>query len=350
MKDSPLTLGYVMPAEWEPHSAIWLAWPHDEISFPDIKKTEKDVLQIIHAIHTYETVSLLVLDTSMQAYVSEMMEKEDIDISKIHFLVVDYMDAWMRDCGPCFVYNKETKEKTWIKWEYNAYGGKFPDLLKDNDVMIALKNEVDAPMFQPGIVMEGGSFEVNGDGVLITTEQCLLNPNRNPNLNKDEIEKYLKDCLGVNKILWLTRGLVGDHTDGHIDDLARFVSKNKILVAFEDDEKDENYQILLDNYTILSDATDQDGSKFELVKLPMAHIVYDKSKPFEKGGKAPASYTNFYIGNNVVLAPTYNDSNDRKALEIIQSCFPDRKVVGIDCSDIIYGGGGIHCLTQQEPN
>ena len=339
-----------MPAEWEPHSAIWLAWPHDEISFPDIKKTEKDVLQIIHAIHTYETVSLLVLDTSMQAYVSEMMEKEDIDISKIHFLVVDYMDAWMRDCGPCFVYNKETKEKTWIKWEYNAYGGKFPDLLKDNDVMIALKNEVDAPMFQPGIVMEGGSFEVNGDGVLITTEQCLLNPNRNPNLNKDEIEKYLKDCLGVNKILWLTRGLVGDHTDGHIDDLARFVSKNKILVAFEDDEKDENYQILLDNYTILSDATDQDGSKFELVKLPMAHIVYDKSKPFEKGGKAPASYTNFYIGNNVVLAPTYNDSNDRKALEIIQSCFPDRKVVGIDCSDIIYGGGGIHCLTQQEPN
>ena len=216
--------------------------------------------------------------------------------------------------------------------------------------MIALKNEVDAPMFQPGIVMEGGSFEVNGDGVLITTEQCLLNPNRNPNLNKDEIEKYLKDCLGVNKILWLTRGLVGDHTDGHIDDLARFVSKNKILVAFEDDEKDENYQILLDNYTILSDATDQDGSKFELVKLPMAHIVYDKSKPFEKGGKAPASYTNFYIGNNVVLAPTYNDSNDRKALEIIQSCFPDRKVVGIDCSDIIYGGGGIHCLTQQEPN
>jgi agmatine deiminase len=349
MKDTPLKLGYMMPAEWELHSAIWLAWPHDKISFPDLEKTERDVTQIISAIYKYEKVNLLVLDQAMQDHTTEIIQKEGIDLSKINFLIVDYMDAWMRDCGPCFVKNTETGTLAWVKWDYNVYGGKFPDLLIDNEIMYKLEDGINTPMFQPGIVMEGGAFEVNGEGVLITTEQCLLNSNRNPSLNKDQIEIYLKEYLGVTKILWLKQGLVGDHTDGHVDDIARFISKNKILVAFEENQDDENYQVLVDNYNTLSDATDQDGNKFELIKLPMAHIIYDESKPFEKGGKAPASYTNFYIGNSVVLAPTYNDLNDAKALEIIQSCFPDRKVIGIDCTSIIYGGGAIHCMTQQEP-
>lgn len=255
----------------------------------------------------------------------------------------------MRDCGPCFLKNPQTNEPAWIKWTYNVYGGKFPNLLKDNEIMLKLRREINARMFEPGIVMEGGAFDVNGQGTLITTEQCLLNPNRNPNLNKEEIEKYLRDYLGVSKIIWLKKGLVGDHTDGHIDDVAKFVSENKIVCSWEADATDGNYKILEENYQALLKAADQNGKPFEVIKLPMAHMTYADDKPFEKGGKAPASYTNFYIGNETILAPTYNDPNDAKALEILQSCFPDRKVAPIDCSDIIYGGGAIHCMTQQQP-
>jgi len=349
MTETPKQSGFHMPAEWEEHSAIWLAWPHDTISFPKLEKVENDVVKIISAIHPHEQVELLVLDAAMQKKVEEMLTNAGVDLKKITFHIVDYMDAWMRDCGPCFLKNSTTHETAWVKWTYNVYGNKFPNLLKDNEVMLKLRREINARMFEPEIVMEGGAIEVNGQGTLITTEQCLLNPNRNPNLTREQIEKYLREYLGVSKIIWLKQGLFGDHTDGHIDDVARFVSANKILCASEDNQEDENYSILKDCYEQLLKTTDKDNKPFEVVKLPMAHLKYSDDKPFEAGGKAAASYTNFYIGNGVVLAPTYNDPNDAKALEIIQSCFPDRKVVGIDCSDIIYGGGAIHCLTQQQP-
>jgi agmatine deiminase len=349
MTDTPKKLGFHMPAEWEEHSAIWLAWPHDKISFPKLGKVENDIVKIIATISPHEQVELLVLNEDMKIKAEGMLKQAAVDLNKITFHIVDYMDAWMRDCGPCFLKNPETYEQAWVKWTYNVYGEKFPDLLKDNEVMLKLRGKINARMFEPEIVMEGGAIEVNGQGTLITTEQCLLSPNRNPSLDKEKIEKYLRDYLGVSKIIWLKQGLFNDHTDGHIDDVAKFVSANKILCAYEENPEDENYAILQDCYQTLTKTTDINNKPFEVIKLPMAHLQYSQDKPFEAGQKAAASYTNFYIGNEVVLAPTYNDLNDAKALEIIQSCFPDRKVVGIDCSDIIYGGGAIHCLTQQQP-
>ena len=198
-------------------------------------------------------------------------------------------------------------------------------------------------MFEPEIILEGGAVETNGEGTLLTTEQCLLNPNRNPGLSKDDIEKYLGDYLGAKKIIWLKEGLVNDHTDGHIDEMARFADKNTILCAYEDDPKDPNFSILEANYQLLQKATNQDGKPFNLVRLPMPHMVYDN------GEKAPVSYANFYVGNAVVLAATFQDPNDEQALQILQNQFPDKKVIGIDCCDIIYGGGAIHCMTQQQP-
>ena len=354
-----------MPAEWEPHSAIWLAWPYDETTFPGrVDKAEKVFVQMIQALYETETVELIVLDDSMQQRVSKLLELNGIDISKVNFHATDFADVWARDYGPTFITNSRTNEQAWIKWQYNAYGKSedpyFGLVMKDNEVFFNLRKEIDKRMFEAGVVMEGGAIEVNGKGALLTTEQCLLNKNRNPNLDKTQTEKYLQDNLGVSKIIWLKEGLVNDHTDGHIDEIARFVSPNKIVCAYEDNVNDENFKILDANYQVLKNATDQDGKPFEVIKLPMPHMNYEAGHSLHSTGpqdpststtaeKASVSYTNFYIGNEVVLATTYNDPNDAKALEIIQSCFPERKVVGIDCSDIVYGGGAIHCMTQQQP-
>jgi agmatine deiminase len=207
------------------------------------------------------------------------------------------------------------------------------------------------PVIKANLVLEGGAIDINGQGICITTEQCLLNENRNIGKTKKDIEKCLEDYLGVKKTIWLYEGLVNDHTDGHIDELARFVGPNTIVCAYEDNPNDENYTILKNNYETLQAATNLDGKPFKIIKLPMPHMNFEGTAAGISGtdSKAPVSYTNFYIGNTVVLASIFNDPNDAKALEIIQSCFPDRKVVGIDCSDIIYGGGAIHCMTQQQP-
>jgi agmatine deiminase len=343
---TPKQLGFIMGAEWEKHSDVWLAWPHDETTFPKrIPKAETVFVKIIKTIYESETVKLLVTDEVMKKHVTDMLHKSDVDIKKIDFIITKFADVWTRDYGPIFLVNRSQKSLAWTKWKYNAYGkGEIPffaPLLIDNDVF----NNIDFSLtkFEPKIIMEGGSVEVNGQGTLITTEQCLLNENRNPNLNKPKIERYLNDYFGTSNIIWLSKGLINDHTDGHIDDVARFVSPNKILTAYEDDPKDENYKILDENYKVLISAKDQHGKSFEILKLPMPHMHYDD------GQKAPVSYANFYIGNTVVLVPIFQDPNDEKALKIIQSCFPDRKVVGIDCRETIYGGGSIHCMTQQQP-
>lgn len=341
---------YIMPAEWEPHSAVWLAWPHDEISFPGrVPKVEQDVIKIIFAIHQSEQVELLVLDNLMRQRTSTLMQKVGIDLSKISFRITDYMDGWMRDCGPMFVKDAVRGMKM-VKWIFNQWGGKFPDLLPDDQLPNRMKEWLGMEMLEPKLVLEGGAIDVNGQGICLTTEECVLNENRNLGKTKKDVEKYLADYLGVKKTIWLFEGLVNDHTDGHIDELARFVAPNKIVCAYEDDPGDENYAILKNNYETLQAATNLEGKPFELVKLPMPHLFFkDEPAGNEAGSKAPVSYTNFYIGNTVVLASIYNDPNDAKALEIIQSCFPDRKVVGVDCSNIIYGGGAIHCMTQQQP-
>lgn len=346
---------FIMPAEWEKHSAVWLAWPHDTISFGSLnepegrmdknrlQRVEQKFVEIIKAIHTTEEVELLVLDEEMKNKVEEMLKAASVDLKKITFHITPYADVWLRDFGPMFISNPKTRELAWIKWAYNAYNNKFPDLLKDNEVFFNLRKDIDRRMFEPGMVLEGGSIEVNGNGACITTEQCLLENNRNPGFDRKKIERYLKGYLGVNKTIWLKKGLLNDHTDGHIDNVAKFVSANKILCAYEENPEEKNYEILKANYEILASTTDHEGKSFEVIKLPMPHM------DFNDGKRAPASYANAYIGNGIVLAETFNDPNDAKALEIIQACFLDRKIVPIDCTDIIYGGGAIHCMTQQQP-
>jgi|SRR3989344_9637 len=336
---TPKQFGFTMPAEWEKHSSVWLAWPYDDTTFPNrVKKIEKLYCEIIKALWESEEIELLVLSNSRKK-IEKILKNEDIDFKKISFHETDYGDVWTRDYAPIFLINRKEKKLGWIKAEYNAYGKGtdlyYKPLLKDDAVF----NNI-SPMgqkFNLDMVLEGGSIETNGEGILITTRQCLLNPNRNPYLNKNQIEENLKNYLGVNKIIWLQQGLTNDHTDGHIDNLVKFVSPDKVLCCYEDNPQDENYEILKNNFEILS------KEPFEIIKLPMPHMRY------ENGTKAPISYANFYIGNRIVLVPTYSDQNDEKALKIIQSYFPNRKVVGIDCQDLIYGSGTIHCMTQQQP-
>jgi agmatine deiminase len=230
-----------------------------------------------------------------------------------------------------------------IHWDFNSWGEKYETLLKDKQIPDVINQKMRLRCFKPGIVLEGGSIDVNGKGTLLTTEQCLLNRNRNPHLGKKDIEKFLSEYLGATNFIWLKNGILGDDTDGHIDDLARFVNPSTIVCAYQDNQNDVDYDALKENYDILCQARDQDGRKFKIVKLPMPKVVSDEDE------RLPASYTNFYIGNQKVLVPTFDHENDCKALSILQDLFPTHKVVGIRCVDLVYGFGTIHCISQQQP-
>jgi len=336
-----------MPAEWERHSATWLAWPNDDDYFEArIKNVEKIYLEIIKYLHKDEFIKLLVLNKEKEEEVKIMLQDFEIDLSKIIFYHAKYFDVWMRDYGPMFI--KNNNELAWIKWNYDGYGGKFTELLPDNEVFFDLKNLINSKMINTDIALEGGAIDSNGLGSILTTEECLLE-NRNFGKSKEENNLFLENLIGARNIVWLKKGLLNDHTDGHIDEIARFVSPSKILCAYEENEENENYERLNENYKILENAFDQDGNIFEVIKLPMPHMHYEEGEKDHHGKQAPVSYTNFYIGNKTVLVSIFNDENDEKAMEIIRSCFPDRDVIGIDCRDLIYGGGAIHCITQQEP-
>ena len=335
--------GFRMPAEWEKHEAIWLAWPHDPTTFPNrVEKVEAVYVQIIREIHEGEQVNLFVTDNFIKKKAIKIFEEANIDVSKINFYIFDYADVWFRDYGPIFVKNKK-HELAMIHWDFNSWGKKYETLLKDKNVPDFIIQEMSLKCFKPGIVLEGGSIDVNGKGTLITTEQCLLNKNRNPDLSKEQIEKCLSDYLGVNHFIWLKRGIFGDDTDGHIDDIARFVNPTTIVCAYQEDKNDVDYEVLKENYELLSESVDQSGKKLKIVKLPMPKVVSDENE------RLPASYTNFYIGNQKVLVPVFDYKNDVKALSILQSLFPSRKVVGIRCVDLVYGFGTIHCISQQQP-
>ncbi|HLN88429.1 MAG TPA: agmatine deiminase family protein, partial [Candidatus Binatia bacterium] len=253
-----------------------------------------------------------------------------------------YADVWFRDYGPIFVKN-QNHELAMLQWDFNSWGEKYEDLLRDKHVPDFINHKMGLRCFKPNIVLEGGSIDVNGKGTLLTTAQCLLNKNRNPTLDKTQIEKYLADYIGASHFIWLKCGILGDDTDGHIDDLARFVNPGTIVCAYQEDENDEDYDVLRENYEILCNSVDQDGKKLKIVKLPMPKVISDE------GQRLPASYTNFYIGNEKVLVPTFEQKNDRKALSILQDLFPTRKIVGIQCVDLVYGFGTIHCISQQQP-
>lgn len=347
MSKTPKELGFYMPSEWQKHSAVWLAWPYDNTTFPNsIPEIEQIYCQMIKSLEDSERVNLIILNKYKER-IKKILEGNGINLENITFYEEDYVDVWTRDYTPITIINENEEKLAFVKWNYDAYGKGhdpyFSDLLKDDKVFDSILNDSVNKIFRPGIVLEGGAVDTNGNGTILTTEQCLLNSNRNSELNKEQNEEYLKNYLGAENIIWLKDGLVNDHTDGHIDEIARFVSPDTIVCAYENNQNDPNYLILDLNYRILENAVDKNGNKFKVIKLPMPHFNYDN------GEKAPASYTNFYIGNKVILMSLFNDVNDDKAKEIIQSLFPDHKVIGIDCSKVIYGGGAIHCMTMQQP-
>jgi agmatine deiminase len=340
---TPRELGYCMPAEWCKHEAVWLAWPHDPTTFiSGVEKVEETYVQIVKLLHEDEYVNLFVKDEVMKEKITGLFVKKEIDLKRIRFFEFDYADVWFRDYGPIFVCNRN-QELAMVRWLFNSWGEKYEELLKDKQIPCIINHEMRLNCFEPGIVLEGGSIDVNGEGTLLTTEQCLLNRNRNPHLNIEKIEKFLIDYLGVNHIIWLRNGISGDDTDGHIDDIARFVNPTTIVCAYEEDKDDENSDALRKNYEILCQSTDQDGKKLNIIKLPMPGKIWYNKK------RLPASYTNFYIGNKTILVPAFEHENDKTALSILQKLFPKRKVVGVNCVDLICGFGAIHCISQQQP-
>jgi agmatine deiminase len=367
---TPSELGYRMPAEWHRHTATWLTWPKDPETWPDrVPRVQEIFLQMMTALAPHETVNLLVDDEATEQTVRARCTFPAAENIRIH--QIPTVDSWIRDYGPNFLVSDklqlvvapgempapDTIDKLkfighsvgYNDWIFNAWGNKYEELKQDDSIPARLESLLKLPRFEPGIVMEGGSIEVNGAGSVLTTEQCLLNPNRNPDLGGNDIEQYLKDYLGVEKVLWLGEGIVGDDTDGHIDDIARFATPNLIVCAVEDDPQDANYELLQENLSRLKQMTDAKGRPFEIVTLPMPGVVGGKSTDNRNLDRLPASYANFYIANNVVLAPIFGHANDTRALETLQGLFKDRRVVGINCEPLVWGMGTIHCVTQQQP-
>jgi len=344
---TPRELGYRMPAEWEAHAATWLTWPRPEgISFPDKYDTVPPVYaQLIRALVPGEEVHINVWNAEMEDWVRKLLIAEKTPLERVRFHHFPAYEPWCRDHGPIFLVRDEhgRRQRAIVDWGYNAWGGKYPPFDLDDAIPQRIAQLRELPLFGPEMVLEGGSIEVNGRGTLITTEACLLNPNRNPHLQKSQIEAFLKDYLGLSNVLWLGEGIVGDDTDGHIDDLTRFINPNTLATVVEQDPADANYGLLQDNLKRLRSFRDQAGQPFRIVELPMPGVVE------HKGQRLPASYANFYIANGIVVVPTYRHPNDDRAIEILQRQFPNRRVIGIDSTELIWGLGSFHCITQQEP-
>jgi agmatine deiminase len=343
--DSPRRAGYRFPAEWEKHEATWLTWPHKEASWPGkINTIYKPYCEFIKLVATGEKVRINVNDEVTKAFAVKKLEEVGADMTQIEFYFHPSNDAWCRDHGPAFLINPAAEQKkVVVDWGYNAWGDKYPPYDLDDVIPTLIGDHFGLPVFNPGIVMEGGSVEFNGAGTILTSRSCLLNENRNPNLSQAQIEQYLMECYGALQVLWVTDGIVGDDTDGHIDDTVRFVNPNTVLTVVESNPLDENYQLLQENLKELKEMRLINGMPLNIIELPMPSPVIHEDT------RLPASYANFYIANAAVIVPTFRDVNDDKALEIIRSVFPDRQVVGIDSTDIIWGLGSFHCLSQQEP-
>ena len=344
---TPSALGFRMPAEWEPHVATWLTWPRPEgISFPGRYEPVPDVYaRFIALLAEHEEVNINVWNRDRAEWVRGLLRDRDVPLERVRLHAFPAYEPWCRDHGPIFVVREREgrRERAVVDWDYNAWGGKYPP----HDLDDAIPRHVAAlrglRVFRPGIIMEGGSIDVNGRGTLLTTEACLLNPNRNPGLGKDDVERHLREQLGVTKVLWLGDGIEGDDTDGHVDDLARFVGPRTVVTVVEEDESDPNHGPLDENLRRLRLMTDQDGEPLEVIKLPTPGRVE------MEGQRVPASYANFYVANGVVVVPTFRHANDRRAVSVLQEVFVDRRVVGLDSTDLIWGLGSFHCISQQEP-
>jgi agmatine deiminase len=354
LAQSPASLGYSFPPEWHPHTGTWFSWPRPEgISFPGKYHTvPENLARIMYEIQAREQVHVNVPNENYEHLVRQQLKQFGCPTTNVFFHSIKTNESWCRDHGPAFVLRRRkmrtkkamTTEAAVVDWGFNAWGGKYPPWEDDDAVPTKVAGELGLPVFYPGIVMEGGAVDFNGAGTVLTTTSCLLNKNRNRGLSKSQVEQFLKDYYGQAHVAWLGEGIAGDDTDGHIDDLARFISPTKVVIGVEEDPKDENYAVLQDNLRRLRLLRDQDGRPFEIVEIPMPGVVeYDSQR-------LPATYVNFYFVNGALLVPTYrNRKNDRRAIDVLRRHLPDREVIGVDCVELIWGLGAIHCLTQQQP-
>jgi len=344
-RKTPKDLGYYFPAEFAMHDATWLSWPHKEASWPGkIHTIYPYYSEFVKELSLSEKVYINVNDEAMQSFASGWLQKAGVNLEKVQFYLHPTNDAWCRDHGPAFLINPNAEQKkVVVDWNYNAWGGKYPHFDLDDVIPTRVANYFSLPVYYPGIIMEGGSVEFNGKGTILTSTACLLNPNRNPQLDQSQIEEYLVNYYGVEQILWVDEGIEGDDTDGHIDDTVRFVNEDTVLAVVEENRNDPNHHLLQKNLEQLNQMRLLNGKQLNIVELPMPDEVIFEDQ------RLPASYANFYITNKSVIVPIFQCRKDEKALRIIQDCFPTRKVIGIDSTELIWGLGSFHCLSQQEP-
>ncbi len=351
MTGTPRSRGYRMPAEWERHAATWIAWPRNRKDWPGKYQPIPWVYaEVVRHLARVERVHIVVSDATTESRVRGILKRAMVEQENVRYHRWPTNRVWTRDSGPIFVKKAQGEPRTAVtNWKFNAWA-KYPDWQLDDQIPVRVADALDAPCWSPkingkAVVLEGGSIDTNGGGVLVTTEECLLSEvqERNPGVTKGQLEKVFSDYLGIEQVIWLGRGAAGDDTHGHVDDITRFVGRNRILTAVEPNKADENHEPLKENLERLREARNLNGQPYEIVTLPMPGPVI-----FE-GQRLPASYANFYIANDLVLVPTFNDPNDRRALNTLARVFPEREVVGIHCGDFIWGLGALHCMTQQQP-
>ena len=348
MEGTPREHGYRMPAEWSRHEATWIAWPHNPNDWPGKFQTIPWVYaDIVRHLSRVEEVHILVDHEAARKRAAFILKRAGANLARVHFHLWPTDRVWTRDSGPIFLKKNDSLAVT--NWQFNGWA-KYENHHLDEQIPSHVAELLNLPKWTPTangrrIVLEGGSIDTNGAGVLLTTEECLLSTvqQRNPGLSREDLERVFHDYLGIDQVLWLHRGIAGDDTHGHVDDITRFVAENKIVTVVEPNTHDENHLPLAENLERLRTARNLQGHPFEVVELPMpAPVIFE-------GQRLPASYGNFYIANELVLVPTFNDANDRKALNILAGLFPTREVVGIHCGDFIWGLGALHCMTQQQP-
>lgn len=352
----PAALGYSFPAEWARHSATWISWPRPEgISFPGrYHLAIEDIARIIRAIAAHERVNLNVPNANYERLVRQFLAAREVPLRRVTFHHIPTNECWTRDHGPAFVLRPSTRprslgagrhEAAIVDWGHNAWGGKYPPWDADDAVPTRVGEALGLNVFHPGIVMEGGAVDFNGAGTVLTTTSCLLNKNRNPHLSRAQVERYLRDYYGQRHVVWLGDGIEGDDTDGHVDDLARFIDARTIAIGIERNRRDPNFAVLQRARRALDRARDQDGRPFDVVELPMPRPVVIE------GQRVPATYMNFYFVNGALLVPTFGlPARDRRVMALLQARLPRHRVVGVDCRALIWGLGAIHCLTQQQPH
>jgi agmatine deiminase len=348
-ESTPHSQGFRMPAEWDPHEATWLGWPHELTDWPGkFSPIPWAFAEIVRLLSQVERVYLLVENREAEARVRTILKKSGANLSAVDFFRIPTDRGWMRDSGPICVKNS-SGEVAYTHWRFNGWA-KYDNHKKDALVVSAANKKLKRPLWQPmhqgrRVVLEGGSIDVNGNGTLLTTEECLLSKTqeRNPGFTRQDYAEVFKNYLGARNVVWLKNGIAGDDTHGHVDDLARFVGPTTIVTVVENDPEDANFAPLQENLTLLKNMKDQDGRPLLVETLPMPVPVY-----FD-GQRLPASYANFYIANKIVLVPTFNDANDRTALNTVAKLFPTREIIGIHCRDLVLGLGTIHCMTQQQP-